>query len=207
VTCQIVRGIAQSIDQLLLCMGLFSIFWLEARVAWPWGWDCGLPSRSSRGRRPAFAAPVRLRFRCAQATPDTTLRPSGSHVAAPRVARRAKRGGPGRTRTCNQTVMSGGISIRFVDFPVFLLVLIAFVVFQSGCFWCETGAVQRCSRRQTGNALRLLGEKRKSYTAVAAKRLLRLVKGYRSSQQPLESSGWDRGAFQRGNQRRRDRMI
>src|SRR4051794_33564833 len=28
-------------------------------------------------------------------------------AAAPRVARRAKRGGPGRTRTCNQTVMSG----------------------------------------------------------------------------------------------------
>ena len=94
-------------------------------------------------------------------------------------------GGPGRTRTCNQTVMSGRISVSFVDFPVFLLDLIAFVVFRSGRFWCETGAVQRCSRRQTGNALRLLGEKRKSYTAVAAKRLLRLVKRGRSSQQPL----------------------
>ena len=33
--------------------------------------------------------------------------PPGLRVAAPRVARRAKRGGPGRTRTCNQTVMSG----------------------------------------------------------------------------------------------------
>src|SRR5262249_19898825 len=29
-------------------------------------------------------------------------------------------GGPGRTRTCNQTVMSGRISISFVDFAVFL---------------------------------------------------------------------------------------
>jgi hypothetical protein len=29
-------------------------------------------------------------------------------------------GGPGRTRTCNQTVMSGRISTRFVDFPWFL---------------------------------------------------------------------------------------
>jgi hypothetical protein len=28
-------------------------------------------------------------------------------------------GGPGRTRTCNQTVMSGRISISFVDFPAF----------------------------------------------------------------------------------------
>ena len=29
-------------------------------------------------------------------------------------------GGPGRTRTCNQTVMSGGISIGFVDFAALL---------------------------------------------------------------------------------------
>src|SRR6187551_995252 len=38
----------------------------------------------------------------------------------PRVARRAKRGGPGRTRTCNQTVKSGRKSTGFVDFAVFL---------------------------------------------------------------------------------------
>jgi hypothetical protein len=31
-------------------------------------------------------------------------------------------GGPGRTRTCNQTVMSGGISIGFVDFAAFSFV-------------------------------------------------------------------------------------
>jgi hypothetical protein len=29
-------------------------------------------------------------------------------------------GGPGRTRTCNQTVMSGRLSISFVDFAAFL---------------------------------------------------------------------------------------
>jgi hypothetical protein len=46
--------------------------------------------------------------------------PFRPRVAAPRVARRAKRGGPGRTRTCNQTVMSGGITIGFVDLAVFL---------------------------------------------------------------------------------------
>jgi hypothetical protein len=28
------RGNAQGIDHLLLCMGLFSIFWLVARAAW-----------------------------------------------------------------------------------------------------------------------------------------------------------------------------
>jgi hypothetical protein len=82
----------------LLCMGLFSIFWLGM------SWCDGL----------AVGQPVRLRFHCIQATPDT-LRP----LAAPRVARRAKRGGPGRTRTCNQTVMSGRISISFVDFATF----------------------------------------------------------------------------------------
>ena len=45
--------------------------------------------------------------------------PFGLRVAAPREARRAKRGGPGRTRTCNQTVMSDGPTRSFVDFAVF----------------------------------------------------------------------------------------
>jgi hypothetical protein len=40
-------------------------------------------------------------------------------LAQPKLAKRAKAGGPGRTRTCNQTVMSGGISISFVDFAAF----------------------------------------------------------------------------------------
>ncbi len=33
--------------------------------------------------------------------------PAGLLLAAPHEAEKAKRGGPGRTRTCNQTVMSG----------------------------------------------------------------------------------------------------
>ena len=50
--------------------------------------------RSSRGcatRSPSafHASPVRLRFRCAQATPDTP-RPDGLGVAAPRVARQGE---------------------------------------------------------------------------------------------------------------------
>ena len=48
----------------------------------------GLPSRSSRW---LLAAPVRLRPRFAQATPDT-LRPDGLRMAAPRVARLRLRG-------------------------------------------------------------------------------------------------------------------
>ena len=47
--------------------------------------------------------------------------------------------------TYNQTVMSGRILIRFVDFSAFHLFSIAFVEIYSGCFWCETGAVK--SRR------------------------------------------------------------
>ena len=38
-------------------------------------------------------------------------------------------GGPGRTRTCNQTVMSGRISVTFVDLPAFCSSPIAFVTF------------------------------------------------------------------------------
>src|SRR5207302_428603 len=64
---------------MLLCMGLFSIFWLGAKVH-------GLPSRSSRW---LLAPPVRLRSRFAQARPDT-LRPDGLRMAAPRVARQGE---------------------------------------------------------------------------------------------------------------------
>ncbi|WP_334496876.1 hypothetical protein [Bradyrhizobium sp. AZCC 1678] len=69
-TCQnVFAGFALGIharDHLLLCMGLFSIFWLGAQ------------------RGPPFAAPVRLRFRFAQATPDTTLHPSAPRGCATR---------------------------------------------------------------------------------------------------------------------------
>ncbi len=53
------------------------------------------------------------------AAADARLRPSGYGAAA--LSRFASEGGgPGRTRTCNQTVMSGRISIRFVDDAAFL---------------------------------------------------------------------------------------
>jgi hypothetical protein len=79
-TCQNVFAGKESMPAttMLLCMGLFSMFWLEARAASALQLEKrGLPSRSSRAERPAFAVPVRLCFRFAQATPDTTLRPSG----------------------------------------------------------------------------------------------------------------------------------
>ena len=48
---------------------------------------CRAVAREPRARlRPEASAPVRLRFRFAQAAPDT-LRPDGLRLAAPRVAR------------------------------------------------------------------------------------------------------------------------
>jgi hypothetical protein len=46
--------------------------------------------------------------------------PKWASARQPSLASRAKAGGPGRTRTCNQTVMSGGITMGFVDVAVFL---------------------------------------------------------------------------------------
>jgi hypothetical protein len=40
-------------------------------------------------------------------------------LAEPKLAKRAKAGGPGSTRNCNQTVMSGRITVGFADFPAF----------------------------------------------------------------------------------------
>ena len=88
------------------------------------GWS-GLPSRSSRAA-PAFAQ-------------------VGYGAAA--FTRFASEGGPGRTRTCNQTVMSGR-TLRFCS------ISIAFVAFQPGCFWCEAGAVLGCGPWRVGNAFR-----------------------------------------------------
>ncbi len=60
----------------------------------------------------------RMACRAVAREPRARLRPLGFGAAA-FVASRAKAGGPGRTRTCNQTVMSGRILIDFVDFPAF----------------------------------------------------------------------------------------
>jgi len=81
------------------------------------GWEqAGLPSRSSRTRGPpssVASSPSSLSLRSSYAGHHAS--PFVFRVAAPRVAQGAKRGGPGRTRTCNQTVMSGRRSISFVD--------------------------------------------------------------------------------------------
>src|SRR5712671_4191855 len=45
-----------------------------------------------------------------EASPGTTLRPSGSCVAAPRVARRAKRGGARRDRTADLVIANDALS-------------------------------------------------------------------------------------------------
>jgi hypothetical protein len=39
--------------------------------------------------------------------------------------------------------MSGGTSIRFVDFTAVSFDFDLFVLVCSGCFWCETGAVMK----------------------------------------------------------------
>jgi hypothetical protein len=50
-------------------------------------------------------------------------------------------GGPGRIRTSNQTVMSGGTKIACVDFPEDLTCSNVLVASRCDRFWCETGAV------------------------------------------------------------------
>src|SRR5437868_6882310 len=70
--------------------------------------------------RAELAAPVRLRPAGFGVTAFAGFAGRLWHrLAKPKLAKRAKAGWPGRTRTCNQTVMSGRISISFVDFAVF----------------------------------------------------------------------------------------
>jgi len=56
----------------------------------------------------------------------------------------------GQHSTCNQTVMSGGITIGFVDVAAFCLNPIAFVALRLGRFWCETGAVAPARADESG---------------------------------------------------------
>ena len=57
-------------------------------------------------------------------------------------------GGPGRIRTCNQTVMSGRISVRFVDFAAFSS------AFDRVCFRLVLSFLVRnwCGGHESGNA-------------------------------------------------------
>src|SRR6185312_8246106 len=77
-------------------------------------------------------APVRLRQ---EATPDT-LRPTVSRLAAPRVARRAKRGAQGRNRTFAHPVESPPFFERRL-FSVPTSVPGAFFVSRTGATMCR----------------------------------------------------------------------
>ena len=86
----------------------------------------GSPSRSSRPRPPspkwasARQPSLASRAKCVACRAVARLQrppsPKWASARQPSLASRAKAGGPGRTRTCNQTVMSGSRSISFVDF-------------------------------------------------------------------------------------------
>ncbi|SFJ35603.1 hypothetical protein SAMN05216525_12324 [Bradyrhizobium sp. Gha] len=75
-------------------------------------------------RTPRFApiGPARLRPLGSGAAAFARFASDVQHrLAWPKLAKRAKAGGPGRTRTCNQTVMSGRLSTSLVDFAAFSL--------------------------------------------------------------------------------------
>ncbi|NEU95496.1 hypothetical protein [Bradyrhizobium uaiense] len=50
-------------------------------------------------------------------------------------------GGPGRTRTCNQTAMSGRKWDAVIDYSTFFLMFSRVYRAWRDRFWCETGAV------------------------------------------------------------------
>ena len=59
-------------------------------------------------------------------------------------------GGPGRTRTCNQTVMSGGITMGFVDVAVFLSQSDRVRCLSVGSFLVRNRCGHACSCRRVG---------------------------------------------------------
>jgi hypothetical protein len=74
----------------------------------------------------------------------------GLCVAAPRVARRAKRGVPGRTRTYNQTVTSGGITTSFVESADFVFEADRVRCAAAGSFLVRNWCSDACSCRRAG---------------------------------------------------------
>jgi hypothetical protein len=68
-------------------------------------------------------------------------RESNANIRVQATGKTAEIGGPGRTRTSNQTVMSGGTKTAGFDFPDDSTRSIVFVAFRCDRFWCETGAV------------------------------------------------------------------
>jgi hypothetical protein len=76
--------------------------------------------------------------------------PEWASARQPSLASRAKAGGPGRTRTCNQTVMSGGITIGFVDVAVFLSLFDRVRCASVGSFLVRNWCGRACSCRRVG---------------------------------------------------------
>ena len=101
-TCQnVFRKVAPSTHaggHRLLCMGLFSIFWLGA----------GRRAPSPDGLRGSLRHEMAcVACRAVARGPSSPPSPKWASAWQPSLTSRAKAGGPGRTRTCNQTVMSG----------------------------------------------------------------------------------------------------
>jgi hypothetical protein len=108
-TCQNVFAGKESMPAttMLLCMGLFSMFWLEARAASALQSEsvaCRAVARRLSGRPSPFQSVFAFASLKLRRTPRFALQaPSGCATRSPK----GEAWWPGRTRTCNQTVMSG----------------------------------------------------------------------------------------------------
>ena len=123
-TCQnVFAAFAQSIDPVATLHGVvFDILVGSGSGVGLAAGKRGLPSRRSRPPSPK-RAPARQ----------------------PSLASRAKAGGPGRTRTCNQTVMSGSADYSIVDFLQLLAAINCIRSRSDWSFLVRTGAVApRC---------------------------------------------------------------
>jgi len=98
-------------------------------------------------------------------------------------------GGPGRIRTSNQTVMSGGTRIAGVDFPEDLTRSIVFVASCCDRFWCETGAVIAACLREAFDCLMVM------WTGCGKRPEMQLAGGRAT---PLAPDGWLPGTMVAG---------
>ena len=98
-------------------------------------------------------------------------------------------GGPGRIRTSNQTVMSGGTRIAGVDFPEDLTRSIVFVASCCDRFWCETGAVIAACLREAFDCVMVM------WTGCGKRPEMQLAGGRAT---PLTPDGWLPGTMVAG---------
>ena len=96
------------------CQNVFAGVRSEHRPRCYFAWGCFRYFSWERERRSA----LRLGSVACRAVARGGSPPSPKRASArqPSLASRAKAGGPGRTRTCNQTVMSGSADYSIVDF-------------------------------------------------------------------------------------------